>query len=976
MPTFPDSALPRVLRGASSIPSLLVGLALCVASPACKKADGPANNTEMTDASAGSDEMVAGMKRSMPLPVDEGIRTGTLDNGMTYFIEKNGKPANKAVLRLAVDAGSLLEEDDQLGIAHFLEHMAFNGTEKFPSNDLVKYLESVGTQFGPHLNAHTSFDETVYKLTVPTDDEEVFDQGLEILKEWACCLALDAEEIEKERGVVLEEWRLREGLQKRVQEVQLPLAFNGSRYVDRLPIGTDDSLKTFDPAVVGRFYDDWYRPDLMAVIVAGDVDVDAVEADLKERFGSLPAAEDPRERERFDVPDRESPDTVVFTDPEMTGNVVLMTTNFDDPQASTWGDWLEREAAALAQAVMRERLNEIARQPDSPYLGAGVSQGRMSPTESSHTVQIGAKEGRLEEAMKVVLTEVKRMREHGVTEPELERAKAQRIAFMDKYEREAEDTDSVSHANEIVRHFLQNEPMPGTVVEADLTRKATNALSKAEVDAWARGFLTAPVATIALLPDKEGLEAPTAEALDAIKAEVDAMEVEPPVTEESLDSLTEPPEGGSIAERDDTWAEDLGFTGIVLDNGVTVYSKKTDLKPGEVLFRGFREGGVSSVDDDLFLNAWAAPRIKGQSGLGEHDPNTIQRYLAGRTVSVSQSLGNYFTKFTGSSATDDLGVALELAWMNVVEPGFTEDGMTVAMDSWEESLRNRRNFPDQQFNDTWRSLFWPEDPRRQIVEPADLEVVELAEAKRIWNEAMGSPDEWTWVFIGDLPDDHEAQVAQWLGALPEAEAGLGMTDRGYHRTPGEFREVLEVGSAERARYRTEWWMPIDEATRTREWRVKLSAFREVLSVLLREKLREDLGGVYGVSVSTSSWIRPYAGVRVRVEYQCDPERLEELEAAMIEVMETLQEEGPEASYIESTKAKNREWWEDTQQNNGFWMRFADALEDDEDPTQFLKFPEMNAKITADDVQDLAKMLLLGDNRGTVVLLPKGATDEE
>jgi zinc protease len=904
-----------------------------------------------------------------PLPIDVLVRRGVLDNGMHFYLERNTQPQNKAVLRLAVDAGSLLEDDDQLGVAHFLEHMAFNGTTSFPGNEVITYLESVGTQFGPHLNAHTSFDETVYKLTVPTDDAEVFDTGLRVLQEWACCLTLDPEEIEKERGVVLEEWRLRQGLSQRMTDVTMPLNFGDSRYVARLPIGTPESLKTFDPAVVARFYRDWYRPDLMAIIVAGDIDLDAVEAQIRERFGAVPAPQGGRERLREDVPEPAASEFVVFADPELTRTGFNVSTRFDDHEAETLRDWRRFRLGQVALGALNERLAELSRDPAAPFLGLGTSASLMTPREGVHTAGVGAKDGRSLEAIERLLLEVKRFREYGVTAPELARAKANILETMDKYEREAEDTDSTVAADEIVRHFLTGETMPGTAVEAQLTRDVLQTISLDDVNAWAAKFLEGPATHFLSLPEKG--EIPTAADLQAVVAKVDAAVVEPPESQEAPERLLPTPSPGTVSDRDDRWLQSMGFEGRVLSNGVHVYTKKTDLKAGEVLLSGWRRGGLDAVSDGQYRSGQAADNIRSNSGVGEFDRGAVSRYLNGRTVSARLSIGGDLTSVGGSSSTRDLQIALELLHAYQTSPAFTTVGTDLALNGWRESLINAKNSPDQQFNDAWNPLYWPKDPRKQAMQLSDVDEVQLPAAQQIYEAAVGDPSEWTYVMVGDLPDDVESIINTWLGSLPSAKPGLVRTDRNSRRQPGAHREELKLASAERARFRTEWWVPVQAEVYDRPWRIRLDAFGDVLKVLLRERLREDMGGVYGVSVSSSSWDWPYYGASVRVDFSCDPERLPELEAAMADVMAQVQKEGVEQRYIDAQKAKNREWYEDSMQRNSRWMGgFSSALQNDEDPSDMLNYLQYNDTITADSVQAFAKQLLSSPNRATLVLLPR------
>lgn len=918
---------------------------------------------------------VPDMEPDTPLTVDPTVRRGVLDNGIAYFIEHNEVPENKAVLRLAVDAGSLLEDDDQLGIAHFLEHMAFNGTKSFPSNELISYLEGVGTQFGPHLNAHTSFDETVYKLTVPTDDAEVFDKGLQILLEWSCCLTLDPEEIEKERGVVLEEWRTRDGIGRRRTDAIVPLTYHGSRYPDRLPIGTEESLKTFDPQVVKRFYEDWYRPELMAVVVVGDVDVDAVENQIEAVFGQLePSGDDVRERTEFGVPSHEAHLYDVFVDPELQGSSGWTLSGIDMPRITTWGDLVGDQVAALAITAINTRLVDVARNPKSPFLGLRMGQSRIANLDGIQQLSYDAKEGRVEEAHRRAHLELKRLQEHGITPGMLTLAKKQLIEDMDLYEREAEDVDSRAHADEIVRHFLQQEFMPGTVPEAQLKKKALNAITLEQVNAWAAGFLRGDTqVTMAMVPEKEGITPPTPDSLKAIEADVAATEVQPGEDQPLIDALVPAPTPGTITKRDDTYLESMGFRGYTLSNGVKVYAKDTDFKTEMVLFSSFREGGMSAVPDDgrQFAVARMAERTRLESGMGGHDRSAVDRYLRGSTTSLNTSFNGYDVWISGYAGSRDLPLALEVAYAYHAAPAFTDPGVARTQEVWRDWLKNYFNDPERVFGDTWSLLLEPDDPRSPQLKLEDVDLLNPAAARDIWTRAIGSPDEWTWVFVGDLPDDFEAHLGTWLASIPKSDAGYPKHDRGFRREKGTQRKVIREGTANRARFRTEIWGDLDAAKLDDiEWLTNWDAFGDVLGVKLREKLREDLGGVYGVSGWTSHWTEPTPIWRVRVEFTCDPERVEELENAVNEVMADIAENGVDASYVDAEIAKNREAWEDGQRDNGYWLGwFVNALDEGQDPTSILRHPDVDATLTPDRVQNLAKKHLSTENRTTLILLP-------
>lgn len=905
-----------------------------------------------------------------PLPIDPDVRRGVYANGMKWYVEQNGHPDDRVVFRLAVDAGSALEDDDQQGLAHLLEHMAFNGTTSFPGTALVTYLESLGTRFGPHLNAHTSFDETVYKLTVPSDDEQAVSTALKVLEEWACCMTLDPAEIERERGVVLEEWRRRLGPSSRISDQTVPLTYWGSPYATRLPIGTEESLRTFTPDAVKRYHTDWYRPDRMAIIAVGDVDPDALAARLEAHFAKLESPAERREREEFSLPEQEGPFHVVIADPEVTRTSVQVIRKHDHPQSVTVGDYRRELLAGVALGVLNERLGEIARTPDAPWLGAGVGVQRLMPTEGADTASATVSEGGVLRAYEALLTEVERFRRHGVTEPELARMKASTLKRYETLLQELETTESVRHADEIVRHFLAQESMPGTVAEVDMARRFVPELTKAEVDAWAARFLTSPSSMVTVIqPEKDGLDVPTVDALKAVEARVAAADVGPPASEDAITALVEsPPAPGTIASTDTTHLDTLGFTGWTLSNGARVWWKRTDFKNDEVVMRAWRDGGTSAVSDADYPSVQAATAIRGASGLGEHDPNAILRFLQGKRAGVSESFQGYGAGLGGSMSPADLEVGLQLAYLVLTAPRFTEEGEALTLERWRTSLLNRDKDPNTAFSDAWSLLLWPDDPRSRPFALEDLENVDRAAAERLHRQAFSDPSDFTFVFVGALPEGFEAQVLTWIGGIPKADAGIEVKDRGFRRKDGDLRVVVEKGLEQKARFRTEYWGAFP--ANTWESRNRLYALADVLSVLLRERLREELGGVYGVTVSADEWYEPDSGYRIRVEFVCDPERVEELERETRAVLEKVVKDGIEARYVDAEIAKNRQQHQESIRTNGWWLgAFAGALDRGADPAKLLEYDARNEALTAGILHDRAREWLKPANRATAVLLP-------
>lgn len=904
-----------------------------------------------------------------PLPFDPAVRHGTLDNGLRWFVEVNQEPRDRVVMRLVLDAGSALEDDDQRGLAHLLEHMAFNGTEHFPGNDLIVYLEGIGARFGPHLNAHTSFDETVYKLTVPTDDPEVLATAYQVLEDWAHGLTLDPEEIDKERGVVIEEWRTRLTAGGRVFEQTAPLLYHDARYAERLPIGTKESLETFDHEAVQRFYRDWYRPSLMSVVVVGDIDPDAAEAAIRTHFEGLRDPEPARERTRFDIPDHEATLYGVITDPEVTRASVSVTTKHDDVESNTERGYRESLVEGLAYRIVNARLSERGRLPDAPFLGAGAGPRRLGPAEGSDRVGVAVQEDGVLEGLRAVWTEVERLRRHGVQAGELERARDQALATWDHLDKERDTTDSASHAGELVRHALQGETVPGIDTELAIAQSYLPRITVDDLNAFLTDWMPPRSRVVtAVLPGKEGLTPPTEAELAAVLAEVEAADVAPLPDEEALpEHLVEVPAPGTVAETDDRYLEALGFRGWVLSNGVRVYARDTDFKVDDVRWRSFAPGGTALVADDAWVPTVTADNVLYASGFGALDRNRLQRWLAGRTARAGHWMSTEHHGTWGTASPDDLDVALEMLHASLVAPRFTDDGFAWAQRQQTEGVRNRLASPDTAFGDAWNALLWPDDPRHA---PWTLDTVarmDAAASADAWARFQGDQAGATYVFVGALPDDFEAQVLTWLGSLPAA-APLDATARGLEPARGPLETTVAQGMAERARVKIAWHAPFPDA----DWltRNRLFALGGVLRTRLREELREERGGVYGVSASGSTWDDPDWGL-ITVSFTCDPGRVDELVDAVHEVVDTMVEAPVEARYVDQLKEQNRREREESVRDNGFWLSsFAGALERGDDPAELLTWDARNDSLDPDAIHEAAKRWLTGPDRVQVVLTPE------
>lgn len=905
-----------------------------------------------------------------PLPVDADVKTGTFANGMRWYVQQNAEPDDRAVLRLAVDVGSVLEDDDQLGVAHFVEHMAFNGTTHFPGNALVNYLESVGTQFGPHLNAHTSFDETVYKLTVPTDDAEVFEKAFLVLEDWASGLSFDAAEIEKERPVVLEEWRTRLGAQGRIQEQTVPLTFFGSPYAVRLPIGTEESLHTISGDAIRRFYTDWYRPDRMAVIAVGDFDEQDVIAKIAAHFEGLPKPTAPRERVKFEVPDHDDTKYAIVADPELTRSAVTVIAKLDRVEGTTHADYRDDLLERLAFEMINERLAELARSPAAPFLGAGAGVQRLTPEEAAFALSAGTKEDGTVAGYEALLVEVRRVREHGFGAAELERARARVLKGYESLLLEQDKLDSTTEANEIVRVFTTGEPMPGTAYEVELARKYVPQITLAEVVAWSSQWMGERSRVVSvILPARAGLAVPTTADLAAVGARVAAMTIDPLPEEAAAGELVaDLPPPGTITATDEQFVASLGFTGWTLSNGVRVWWKDTDFKADEVLFRAFSPGGESLVPDADVVSARLMLETMHRSGFGGLDANGYARWLAGRAVGIDHGLFETWETVAGEASPSDLSALLETVWAATAEPRFSEEGFQTTLAQHTAGLQNRMADPNTQFNDAYVKLVWKDDPRLQPWTVETLSAANLERIRSLYTDRFGDLGDATFVFVGNLPDDFRPLVEAYLATLPAKGRTETFVDRGRRATPGKLETVVRSGLDPQARVRLEWRGDLPD--NTWETRSRLFGLGDVLDTLLREQLREELGGVYGVGVSAGEEYRPIDRYTVRVEFGCDPTRVDELVAATEAVVKKLRTEGPPAATVEQEKEKNRRSRQENLRTNGFWLSaFSGALQRETDPLQILTWDQRNEALNAAVIQTAAKTWLDDSQRVKVVLLP-------
>ena len=908
---------------------------------------------------------------SAPMPRDPAVLTGRLANGLTWYVRGNERPANRAVLRLVVNAGSVLEDDDQRGLAHFLEHMAFNGTTSFEKQELVNYLERIGMRFGADINAYTGFDETVYMLEVPTDSAGMLETGLQILEEWAHEITLDSLEIEKERGVVLEEWRLGRGAASRVQDEQFPVLFRGSRYAERLPIGDPEVLESFGHDALRRFYEDWYRPDLMAVIAVGDFDPQAVAAAIADRFGRIEARPEAPPRPEFDVPIHAETLVSSVSDPELQVEQVSVVWKLPLQPEGTHEDYRRSMVERTYNSMLNFRFFEITRESENPpFLYAGSGKGRLVRGSEVYELQAAVAEGGTASGLERLLVEAERVERYGFTPAELERQKADMLRGYERAWEERDNTESSTYAAEYARAFLQGESFPGISYEYALAKRYVPAIELDEVNRLGRDWISdSSRVLLASTPEKPGRSAPSEEELLAVfeAAAAAAAEVSP-WDDAGIDRpfLDELPAGGEIVSE--RRHESVDVTEWQLSNGVRVLAKPTDFKADQVLFTASSPGGTSLAADDEYLSAAWASSIVGASGAGELSAVEIQKQLAGKAVSVSPFIGETEEGFSGSASPRDLETLFQLITLYGTRPRRDETAFRSLMTRVETAIHNRGTSPEAVWSDTLGVVLAQGHPRRQPPSPERLAQVDLDEALAFYKDRFADFGDFTFTFVGAFElDDLRPLVERYLGSLPATDRDETWRDVGVRPPPGVERRTVRMGSEPKALTAIVFTGPFDYG---RENRLLLASTADVLDIMLREVLREELGGTYGASVNASTSRIPNPRYGVQISYGAEPGRLDELTAETFAVIDSLSTYGASEENLAKVRETRRRSRETDLEDNGFWLSAISGYDRDGEPLELiLELDPLLDELSSRRIGDAARQWLDPGRYVQVSLLP-------
>ncbi len=903
------------------------------------------------------------------IPIDPAVTVGKLDNGLSYYIRENDEPEKRAYLRLVVNAGSILEDEDQQGLAHFLEHMAFNGTTNFEKQELVEYMESIGMRMGTGLNASTSFDETIYVLSVPTDSLEVLAKAFLILEDWAHRLAFDEEEIDRERGVIVEEWRLGQGASARMRDAQFPILFKGSRYAKRLPIGDMDVVQNFQPDVLKQFYRDWYRPDLMAVIAVGDFDGEYVEGLIQDHFAKLTPPDDPKPRTVYDVPDHRETLFAIATDEEAPITSVALYFKQPIQPQGTVGAYRQEIVEGFFNSMLNLRLRELTQQADPPFLAASSSQGNLNRAKGAYILGATVDDEGILPGLETILREAERVAQHGFTDAELERVKTQALRGMERSYEGRDTRSSSSFVGGFINHYLRGSQIGDIGFRYALYQRFVPEITVEEVNQLAREWIT-PENRVVMVnaPEKEGLHTPTENELSAVLATVDAEELEP-YTEELADEplLADVPEPGSIISEHR--ADTVDVTEWSLSNGATVVLKPTDYRDDQILFQAFSPGGSSLVDTEDYIPVSSAGGIINGSGLGPFNPIDLGKKLTGKVASANASISALEEGLSGSASPQDLETMFQLIYMRFTAP--RADSTLLASNQTRSLavLENMRASPAAVFSDTLQSVMTQNHPRAPLISEELIMATDLEASLALYKDRFADASDFTFVFVGDLElETMRPLVETYLASLPSLGREETWRDVGPKPPKGVVKKAVYKGMEPQSQ---SVFVFTGDFENSRANRNDFSAMNRVLQTKLRERIREELGGTYGVSVGGSTSWRPEGSYTITIRFGSDPERVEELAQVVFDEIELLKTGGPDVEDLENVKEALRRTRETNLESNSYWSGQIVALyREGKDFSEFWDYEESINAITFESVKAAANLYYDLNNYVQVTLFPE------
>ena len=906
---------------------------------------------------------------SYPLQQDPEVISGTLDNGLKYYIKQNAKPEKRLELRLYINAGSIVEDDDQRGLAHFVEHMAFNGTKNFPRTEMVDYLTSIGMGYHNGLNGGTSYDYTVYEFKLPTDDENKMRKGISILSDIAWQVSFEPSEIERERGVIQEEWRLGQSAQQRIQDQIDKVRFAGSRYAERNPIGTIENIKTFKQESLIRYYQDWYRPDLETVFIVGDCDPQKMESLVKEYFGIIPKRENPRPRLSYPVPDNIEPRAVTVLDKEQPYTMLRSTWKVKTAPVTDLISLYNEMKQDLFFTMVNSRLQELSQQPDPSFSYAYMYNANWLQGFNATDCIMIANEGRSEDAFRTLITELARIRQYGYQSAELERAKQIMIRQAEKWVADKPTMDSEDVIWELLNAVMSGDTIISAEFYEQMLKGLINEIALSEVNDIVDDVITSENLTLSLAgTDKPGANYPSQEELLAIYHQAITQELEPwediTVNEPLLETIPHP---GKI-NKEKVFPKS-GIKQWKLSNGVTVYSKKTDFKADEVILVAQSPGGKAKLKPEDYKAAEIMSQYFNVSGFGNFDAPALQKALAGKIVYVYPTISTYYEGWRGSCSPQDLELMFQLLYQYNYAPRFNEEAFSTAVASTRAWIQNRLLEPSNAFFDTLFVLMFNNHPLKRNLHPEELDSITLKQIKDIFQERFGDYTDFTFYVVGNFDEEQLKNYCQtYLANLPVKGRKEKMTDVGIRAFTGK-KEITFNKGTERSFVSN---VTNNKASISPQNNVQQSALQMIAYEKLRENVRENMSGAYVVEIQSSYDYMPEPGIFTFTWMGCNPERARELNAATFATLDSLKNGLFADKYIESTKTTLHKKYEENIKSNRYWVNnMSENISHNLPIDCFLDYPALYDKLNKKAITKTAKQYYVFDKSLlTVYMFPE------
>ena len=896
---------------------------------------------------------------NQPAPTDPGFRIGKLANGITYYIRHNEEPKERASFYIIQNVGALLENDDQNGLAHFLEHMAFNGTEHFPGKGIINTLEKHGVQFGRNINAYTSFGETVYNLSdIPIRHEGLVDTCLLVLNDWADYLLLTDEEIDAERGVITEEWRTGQNADRRMFNQYVKVLLQGSKYTQRDVIGSMDVVKNFKYETLRNFYHDWYRSDLQAIAIVGDIDVDAVEQKVKALFSGIEAVQNPPKREFYEVPDNKEPLYVLTTDKEASSyEVNLYIKHKATPPAEKNMNYLrEKTIQALFGMMTRDRISELLQKGVPPFVMGSISYSGFVDGYEVLNIEATAKPNEDEVAFKTIFTEAQRINKHGFTSGELERAKTNYLTSLESRYKQRDKISNDVYARDCKSNYIENEPLTSIDFDWEFAQAILPTISVEEVSAHAKQWMTPENRVVVVMgPDKPEASHLSKEQAFAIINEVENSPIEPYTDQVVSSNLISKELKGSKVKSTRQLPE---FNAVewTLGNEAKVVFRQADYEKDQVSLVAMSKGGSSKVNNDKIASAMMLNQFMGSFGVGDYDATALKKALTGKKVSLNVSLSDLNETFSGSSTPKDFETMMQLLYLQFENPRFDKEAYEALLGRYKAYLANMANNPQKIMSDSLSLIMTCKNPRTKLMTPQMLDEISLDQIEGIYKDRFVDAGDFTYIIVGNIDEATAKTMAEkYIGSLTNLPRKETWIDRNVEGPKGKtIREIVIPQETNKATVIVNFDTKMDY---TPQQNVLLSVFRDILNIRYTEEIREKEGGTYGVRVSTNSEKFPKAEKSLNLMFDTDPEKAQKLKSIVYQEIEKIAQNGPTAEDLDKAVKnllKNRE---QSKLHNNYWMQALNTYYTySYNPAAAENYEKILQKMTIADVQQCVKSL--------------------